>query len=426
MSDRNRRRALAGAVGRRLLIVLLLVSAVLLLVRTGYYTGLKDLVRGDPAAAETESGAGTETPAALYSVVRPRAVAVRQADGSLSATAYDAETTERAFQRFSALLGEALGSAGTPLSLRRTEFQEGLSGSCVLIELGSAMPLGVLSGLLGTRMSSAAETERAERVCLILRDDRVMLAFRTESGAYYRCDTAAQAEALRSRIADFHAAKAILAGDDALYAQLEPSTVILGEMPQIAALAVESADDASTEGVLAALGMNPYVAGSYPEGDGTLVFIEGEKTLRLDPTGLVSFRTSERGERVAEELAGAVRYACRLAAATVGQTCGDAALRVTSATYDAGRDRCTVTLELNVNGLDVRLASGPAAEIELTGGCLTRAQLALRRCTLGTDTELVLPMLQAAAIAAAEGNAGPVLVYRERGEGMSCGWVQEG
>ena len=201
MSDKSRRRELIGAVGRKLIIALLLVSAALLLARTGYYTGLKDLIRGDAAAAETESGAGAETPAVLYSAVRPRTVAVRQSDGTLLASAYDAETTARAFQRFSALLGEALGSAGTPLSLRRTEFQEGLSGSCVLFEMGSALPLGVLSGLLGTRMSSAAQSERAERIYLALRDDRVVLAFRTDTGAYYRCDTAAQAEALRSRIA---------------------------------------------------------------------------------------------------------------------------------------------------------------------------------------------------------------------------------
>ncbi len=425
MSDKHRRRELAGAVGRKIIIALLLVSAALLLARTGYYTGLKDLIRGDAAAAETESGAGAETPAVLYSAVRPRTVAVRQSDGTLLASAYDAETTARAFQRFSALLGEALGSAGTPLSLRRTEFQEGLSGSCVLFEMGSALPLGVLSGLLGTRMSSAAQSERAERIYLALRDDRVVLAFRTDTGAYYRCDTAAQAEALRSRIADFRAAKAVFAGDSTLYARLEPSTVILSEMPEIASISLETAD-ADAEAVLAALGMNPYVAASYPESDGTLVFIEGEKTLRWDAAGVVTFRSGERNERVAEDLAGAVQYACRLAAATVGQTCGDAVLRVTGAAYDEGRDRFTVTLELNVNGLDVRLAAGAAAEVELTGGCLTRAQLTLRRCTAGENTELVLPMLQAAAIAAAEGNAAPVLVYRESGEGAGCGWVQEG
>ena len=36
----------------------------------------------------------------------------------------------------------------------------------------------------------------AERIYLALRDDRVVLAFRTAAGGYYRCDTAAQAEAL--------------------------------------------------------------------------------------------------------------------------------------------------------------------------------------------------------------------------------------
>ena len=425
MSEKNRRRALAGAIGRKLLIALLLVSAALLLARTGYYAGLKNLIRGDAAAAETDSVSGSETSAAFSSAFRPRTVAVRQADGTLSATAYDAETTERAFQRFSALLGEALGSAGTPLSLRRTEFQDGLSDSFVLFELDGSLPLGVLSGLLGTRMSSDAQTEQAERIYLALRDDRVVLAFRTAAGGYYRCDTAAQAEALRSRIADFRAGKAVLAGDDALYSHLEPSTVILSEMPEIQTLTVTAAD-ADAEGVLAALGLNPFVAASYPEADGTMVFIEGEKTLRLDAAGVVTFRTGERGERAAEDLTGAVRYACRLAAATVGQTCGDAVLRVTGAVYDAERDRCTVTLDFSVNGIAVRLASGHAAEIELTGGCLTRAQLALRRCTLGTDTALVLPMLQAAAIAAAEGNAAPVLVYREGGERAESVWVREG
>ena len=47
MSDKSRRRELIGAVGRKLIIALLLVSAALLLARTGYYTGLKDLIRGD-------------------------------------------------------------------------------------------------------------------------------------------------------------------------------------------------------------------------------------------------------------------------------------------------------------------------------------------------------------------------------------------
>ena len=102
-------------IGKLLLIVLLIVSALLLARASGYYNELVNrLSASDSAETGSAGGASTLSAAELAAAVRPRTVLVRTRGGVITASAYGGEETDAAFHRFSAILGEALGSAGEP------------------------------------------------------------------------------------------------------------------------------------------------------------------------------------------------------------------------------------------------------------------------------------------------------------------------
>ena len=200
------RKELIFSILRKLLIAGLLVSAVLLTLRTDFYTGTERVLpAADGTGKETERVSSADAAAAL----RPRAVLVRYADGTAAASAYDGETTEQAFLRFSAFLGEALGSAGTPAEITETEFRDGLSGGGVFVDLGGSFPLELLSAWMGAGGGGAAAL-RADLLYLGLTETGVELRFRDGAG-FFRCATGAQSESLRGRIEDFQATEAAFA-----------------------------------------------------------------------------------------------------------------------------------------------------------------------------------------------------------------------
>ncbi len=174
--------------------------------------------------------------------------------------------------------------------------------------------------------------------------------------------------------------------------------------------------------MLTAMGMNRFVASSYTESDGTVVYVTDETTLRISPTGAVVFRraaTPEAGEP--DKLAAAVSRAWQAASRCLDQFRSDAALQFAGASYTASQRSYVVALDYAVDGIPVRLASGHAAELVVRDDTVIQARLQLRHFTRTETRTQLLPYLQAAAIA--EGKGAAEIVYADAGEATACMWV---
>lgn len=414
------RKELVFSIMRKLLILALLVSAVFLTLRTGGLFAARGML---PAVGNETGSASASSTAEAAAALRPRAVLVRLPDGGASASAYDGEDTELAFQRFSAFLGEALGSAGAPEQITAARFRGGTEDGCVFVDFGVAFPLDLLSDWLGAGGGGAAAMN-ADVLYLGLAEGGVSLCFR-DGGGYYRCTTAAQPEGLTARMEEFQAAEAGFAYENALLRGVEPYTVILGTMPDVYAVSGGGAREyADAERLMESVGMNSYLVSSYYDADGTMVLMEGARTLRLSPDGMVSYRSSGAEREIAADgRAAAVSYACRFAQRSAGAFCGDAEIMLSG--VETAEGAYTVYFDYCVNSIPVRLSGGHAGTVVISGGAVLRAALELRRYTLSEETETVLPMLRAAAIAAAGEDGAPALVYMDSGDRVQCVWMSE-
>lgn len=407
---------------RKVLIAALIASAVFLTLRTGWFSAYGER-RGAAAAAvggAAETAASMEAAAAL----RPRAVLVTAPDGGRTATAWDGETTLLAFRQFSALLGEALGSAGTPEGVSEAVFRAGLDNPGVLIDLGAVYPLSLLSDWVGTGGGGAAERS-ADILYLYLTENAAALSFRDPDGGWYSCATAAQPEALESRIGDFRAGgAAFFAFEDGRLEGVEPYTVVTETLPEITAVSSVSArDGVDVETLMGAFGLNSYLASSYYDADGALVLMEDGRTLRLGADGTLTYRDSAPEAAGTAGTVTVVNKAVRLARGSAGVTAGDADL--VFAGVEEAEGAYTVRFDYSVNGIPVRQNTGSAVEVVVSDGIVRRASAVLRRYARTEAQETVLSMYRAAAVAAARGGGTPELIYEDLGDRVQCVWVND-
>lgn len=419
---------------RKLLILVLLVTAVLLLRETGYLPGVGS--RLHPGEQTNAAGNSTDTDTKPAGMAQPLAAVVCGADGGRYGAAYDAETVTAVFRRFSPDVVEALGSAEPPVEMTEPEFQDCLRRNGMLLRFYGAQPLGLLSVWLGGEMRGEAAAYRAELLCLCADGDGVALCFRTEEALYYRCATAVSQESLRTRTGEYTSNGASYAFESPLLTGSDGCAVILDGAVHAAvaqcSLPVPSGPE--VDALLQAVGMNSYSARSYTEADGTVVYVGDEMTLRIAPSGQALFhRSNGAAAGAARALTGtsgldpdvtaAVTGAWRLAEQTVGRNCGDAVLLLADLQVDAAQNKCTVSLDYAVNGVPVRLPAGHAVEVTFQDQLPVQVQLAFRRYTVTEEQDTLLPGLQAAAVAARE-NGTAELIYAGGGETMHCVWVK--
>ena len=407
---------------RHILIVLLLASAFFLLRHTGYYAGIKGLLSG---TAERSESAGTDVrePLGASVAVRPVAVTVCGPEGGARyGAAYD-ENTEAVLRRFSVELGEALGSAGDPAERSEEEFRALMGSSCVCVHFAWPLPLRIIAAWLGTDMSGAAASDSAALICLSATEETTALGYRTPEGKFFSCATAAKPDALRVHTLDYPPNGAMyawetdrIAGGDALLLPGAPECAEVDSAPALPA-------GAERDALLRTMGMNSYVASSYSEADGTVVYVNNESSLRLSPGGAAVFRGPAGPDtRGGGSMAEAVDAAWVLAERSVGLACGDGSLALSGVSCSETQQTYTVYADYMVDGVPVRLASGHAAEIVMRGDTVVLSRLQFRRFTRGEERTEMLPWLQAAAIALDAGSV-PALIYADAGDATECMWV---
>ncbi len=410
--------------GRHLLLVLLLVSAALLLRHTGYYAGIREKLRLPATEMNAETAAEQNASRRSAVTVQPMAAMVcGQEGGERYGAAWESDTAA-VLRRFSADLGEALGSAGTPVEMTEEAFRENLRRCGVFLQLYCPQPLGLLSVWLGAEMSGDAAAMTTDKLCLCASESEIALCFVTPDREFYSCTTAVLTDALRNKTAEFTPNGACFAWesdrvDGADY------TVLLPSPPKVPAVksAVDLPSGSDAGALLQAMGMNSYVASSYTEADGTVVYVEEESTLRVNPNGEAVFRrTALPDSNEASDFALSVGSAWAAAERSVGRSAGDGALLFAGAQEHPAQRTVTVVLDYHVNGVPVCLADGHAAELVMRGDTVIQARLQFRRFSVTEERTALLPFLQATAIAAAQ-QGRPELVYAESGDGAEGVWV---
>ena len=414
------------SLGRRALIVLLIAGAVILLRETGYYAGLREKLTRGSEYQEAVPNAANTVPVHPLGAVQPLAAVVNLGGGEHCGAAYDAERVTEIFRRFSADFGEALGSAGAPEPITEEQFRVCLNSSGVYLRFYCPQPLELLSVWLGAEIGGNAVLHSAELLCLCVDGSEALLCYRTEEKEYYSCTTAVSAERLRSRTAEFSGDGVQFAFENELLQGGDGCAVLCGGSRSVSDVrcTVPQPGKTETDTLLRSVGMNSYVTGSYAEADGTVVYIDEEGTLRLSPAGSLNYRCPEYpGSAETQTLTEAVALAWQTAETCAGAGCGDGTLLFAGASFVGAQNSWTVCFDYAVGGIPVRLASGPAVEIVLRGGRLIQARMQLNRFSLSEERTMLLPDLQALAIAAAADSAAE-LCYSAGGEIMNCDWVK--
>lgn len=403
------------------LIILLSCSAILLLSLSGLISSnMLDSLR--PGSGET-----TENIALAHTGSAPLVISVNLGEGLRYGVKYDAHSLQTLYSGFSVVLAEALGSAGEPVPVPQEQWRAALSEKSVYMDFLYPQPLDSLSNGLGVRMLSSAAQSWTARICLAPEGEQLRLYF-CSGGDYYACDTALRAEALN--ISEEMVTNGASFAWESDRNSVDPEFLILTDMPDIPELNITNTVNTAMEndGLLTRAGLNAVIASRYPESDGSSVYVEGERTLRVSANGTVAYHYYIPDDMAAQnsDEADAVEAAWIFAERTVGAHCGGAQLHLADAFFDEGERTWRVEFAYVVNGIAVELGGdNPAARVYVQGGTVYAADLTFRGFENGEGTLSPLPDKQAfAAMQAA--NCLAQLTYFEGTDGCTVQWKKMG
>lgn len=407
--------------GKTVLIILLVISAVLLLRESGYYTTVSNVFSPSlsPKPGADAADSVSSAPA------RPVRVVVSSEGNVRHAAEYDTSLVMSVYGSFSAAFGEALGSASAPVETTEAQFRKSLTSVGVTLDFYYPKQLGTLARGLGTG-SGGASSYYARFLSLDCSGDSAVLYFLDSGdGSYYRCETGVVSSTIVSKMDAYKQNNAVFAFESGKYDEIFPYTVILDPLPEVYALAASAFSEADfpLDALFSALGMNTYVMRQYAESDGTTVYVESGRTLRIRSDGSISFKQPGAGSvPLGGDVSEQIGNAEALIRATLGAYAGSAEIELSGVSQSG--DRLTLTFDYSAAGIPVRLdGGGHAATVSISGGALTKLELRPRKYTLSADTVSVLPMEQACAIASAQGGGEPMLSYNDLGSSVECTWV---
>jgi len=418
---------------QNILIVLLSFTSVLLIAQTQlYHLGSSTLSERLGFLLEDSGQTGASVSAASAVPAAPVHVAVTGAYGRYGDT--DLVSSDDDFLSLGDLLKEALGSARTYTTCTQADFLQALDTTSIYYDFLYPLPLSLLADLTGTAVDSNLQ---AQRLILSAHGDQgVRLYLWEPAGNTFRyCGTAISRSDLEQAAGKFELGNAVfafeLAEEDGSYASIDPCSLFLSDsLPQLPVLQGER-EPGQTDSILSALNFNPRTNYRYPESDGTEVVVEGERSLRIHPDGMVSYRS---GGESTLSIVSAVPDAPTLSEAVTGTSAllhklldasGDARLYLK--TVQQSDSSTNLLFGYHVNGIPVRFSNGSnAAEVTLTGSTVSSLSLNFRRYTVTGESSLLLPLRQALAIASGGTGAELSIGYADNGgDKLSACWLAE-
>ena len=404
------------------IITLLTVSALFLFSQTQFFrlgaAGSYFQHFADPAGA---GGAAAAVSEQLSAPVRTAVTGAYGRYGSVTLT-----TDSEDFTPVKALLREVLGSAHSPAETERGVFFDALGSASVYCDFLSPLPLSYLAELMG---GSTEETLSVRALAAAESAGRIVLLLWDGDGRYYRLSTAAQPSSLESVLESFELGVSSFAFEEAdpASSQLAPCSFFPDPLPDLPQLtAANSPEDTDT--LLAALAFNPHTNSRYQDSGGAEVIVEGEQVIRITSNGTLTYSGGESALTVESTDALPSLHEAAVGAQTVLEALvspGDARLYLFSASQSG--QETTLTFGYQSGGVPIRFSDGkPAAEVTLTGRSISALSLRRRQYTVSSALSLLLPLRQAAAIAAGKPGAELSIGYTDTGAAaLSAAWLAD-
>lgn len=410
-------------------IALLSVLAVVLFAQTQLYMQGANAVRGYfhhlDSSSESMDGSAAGQLTGLAAPVRIAVTGTYGRYGNVTLT-----TTNDAFNSLATLLQAVLGSAQSYQVCDRQDFLTALSGTSVYYDFLSPLPLPVIAGLVGAEWNGDAS---ARRIIISGQENGVLLYLWDDAQRYLCYTTAVPLSDLEEKVGLYELANDMFAFDMAASEtsaqKVDPCSLLLAELPALPTLSVGD-PLSSTSWLLKALGFNPNTKSRYFEPSGTEVITEGDRTLRIRPDSNIYYQSggdpllrvsaAEETPTLQEAAAGAGA----LLNSILSSFSGDAGLYLSS--IQQSGSTTVLTYDYQVGGVPVRLSSGCAAEITLSGATVSTLSLQLRQYTADSEDSLLLPLRQALAIAALQPGAELAIGYADSGGStINANWLED-
>lgn len=412
------------------LIIALLASSALLLVLlvVSYENGRDGRLPAWKELFPSVEGTGPAVSSNLTALSAPVNIVVtnQYGRGSCLLTGDDSAAKEQ----MTRLLQEALGSAGAVEAVTEDLFRAALDAPGVYFDYLIPLPAAIVASRLGAETDLGGQLRRA----LLSREgETVRLYLWDGAGAICRYPTAVSADVLTEAVDLFGTDDtffAFEAGED--YEGLDPYSVLQqGKLsfPSLTAAAAPIVSD--IDALLSHLDFvrNPL---RYPEGNGTVV-VEDQRTLRIRPDGVLLYTgdtptaagplLEAAGGRENPSAIESVLSVHRLMETLLGDE-GDASWYLSG--YEETAEGCRLRFDYLVNGVPVYFADDVSAmEAEIAHGVIIAFSLRCRQYALNQETVSLLPVRQAAAIAADRYPEGFLtLGYADRSAAvLSPGWL---
>lgn len=337
-------------------------------------------------------------------------------------------------EQLAPLLRDAVGTAEAGRLTADLTLQNALDDASVFLSYPTPLPLSVIARWLDTQTdldltvrSIALSCHEGSWATLYLLDS---------AGSIYRCATSLSSAAVRETAEQFAPNSALFAYETN-YTTLTPYAILHvqpGELPQLQSALPEQY---TLPALLQVLDFNVHTQSRYPETDGTEVVVESPRTLRFSPGGTVSY-TGE-GEITAslfkvpcagdEPTQAEALLACWHLATALTDAAGASPLVLRSAEPAPGGWR--ISFGYQPLGWDVffdqpssELSSLEALSVTVTGRTITAFTYRCRAYSSTEDLSLLMPPVQAAAVASVYPGAGLTVGYADDGSGvLSARWL---
>lgn len=419
--------------GKNLLICFLFFSAVILLIKSvssGTDSVFETLItlfdedRSKSASDFMESDT-------FIALAEPAFILATKEDGSHYAAKFSNTNREKLLSQFSSVLGEAIGSAYPEEEITEEQWRNSLKKSGVFFDYLSPQPLEAIARWLGTETSEDGNTHFVRRLFLGS-DDTNSLYLYYMSGdepVFFRCKTALSFSALSPLLSELPIGNSAFAFElESEYQDIDPYFIFSGESSQLRALTVTNplADDSVVSSLLSLFDMSKV--SSFPESDGSMVYIDGKRSLRIDISGKAVFSVAvsdaapvvSKGDRL--KLTDCISASGLIVQSVATPLSGDAKISLTEIISPEAPENCTLVFEYNIDGVPVSLQNNEsAAKIEIQDGAVARVEIVFRNYAFSGG--LLYPLSEKLAAVIALSGGEPVLRYEDRSSGISCSWI---
>ena len=395
-------------------IVLLSFSAVVLLAQTQLYS------RALPTDTGVSSVSTVEEDTLFTAPVR---VAVSGSYGRYGSITLTTAAASEEFAPLGSLLGEVLSSAQMYTACTREDLLNALTFSSVYYDFLTPLPLSVLGGLVGAEGEDSILARHL--VVTSQGGTRVLLYLWDDGDRFLTCTTALSSAALEALISGYELGNASFSfeEDEALY----PLSLFVQDtnLPVLTA----GAPAAISDSLLSSLAFNPHTQTRWTEEGGTEVIVDGDRSLRIREDGSLTYRSGGSDAlTIGHSDLPTLWEAVTETEALLSRLCvpgNEAELYLKSVSRSG--NATTLTFDYHFQGVPIRSSGGgAAAKVTLSGSVVSSITFTSREYHVTEEQALLLPLRQAAAIAAGTPGAELFIGYADLGDAqVSPQWLCE-